>query len=303
MNTNAFFVPEELVIIAGRGIYPLTLAESARRQGVRKIFAAAFKKETERAIEKLADETQWFSFGQLGAVLEAIKASGIKHAVMAGQITPVSLFRLRPDAKALKILTQLSKRNAQTIFGAVCAEFSAIGVQLLPAWRFMENSLPKAGQLSRRTPTEREQKDIELGMRVAKTVSSLEIGQTVVVKEGTILAVEAFEGTDEAILRAGRLGGPGAVVIKTARSDHDMRYDIPVVGLKTMKILRKINASALAVEAGRTIMLERDKIIAEADRMDLALVAVDDITPVIPAQAGIQNQKNPDILDSRSSRE
>jgi hypothetical protein len=275
MKTDSRVIPEELAIIAGRGIYPLTLAKSARRQGVRKIFAAAFKKETERGIEKLADETQWFNFGQLGAVLEAIKASGIKHAVMAGQITPVSLFRLRPDAKALEILTQLSKRNARTIFGAVCAEFSAIGVQLLPAWRFMENSLPPAGQLSRRAPTEREQKDIELGMRVAKAVSSLEIGQTVVVKEGTILAVEAFEGTDEAILRAGRLGGPGAVVVKTARSDHDMRYDIPVVGLKTMKILRKINASALAVEAGRTIMLELDKIIAEADNMDLALVAVD----------------------------
>lgn len=274
MNTDAFLVPEELVIIAGRGIYPLMLAESARRQGVRKIFVAAFRKETERSIEKLADETQWFNFGQLGAVLEAIKASGIKHAVMAGQITPVSLFRLRPDAKALKILTQLNKRNARTIFGAVCAEFSAIGVQLLPAWRFMENSLPPAGQLSRRAPTEREQKDIELGFRAAKTVSSLEIGQTVVVKEGTILAVEAFEGTDEAILRAGRLGGPGAVVIKTARSDHDMRYDIPVVGLKTIKVLRKINASALAVEAGRTIMLEQDKIITEADRMGLALVAV-----------------------------
>jgi len=275
MKTDVLGVPDELVIIAGRGIYPLSLAESARKQGVRKIFAAAFKKETEREIEKLADETQWFSFGQLGAVLEAVKQSGIKHAVMAGQITPVSLFRLRPDAKALKILAQLHKRNAQTIFGAVCAEFSAIGVQLLPAWRFMENSLPKAGQLSRRAPTERENKDIELGMLVAKTVSSLEIGQTVVVKEGTILAVEAFEGTDEAILRAGRLGGPGSVVVKTARSDHDMRYDIPVIGLKTMKILRKINASALAVEAGRTIMLEPDKIIAEADNMDLALVAAD----------------------------
>ncbi|MDO9542130.1 MAG: UDP-2,3-diacylglucosamine diphosphatase LpxI [Kiritimatiellia bacterium] len=274
METDYCIIPEALAIIAGRGRYPLTLAESARRQGVRRIFAAAFKKETEREIEKLADETQWFNFGQLGAVLEAIKASGIKYAVMAGQITPVSLFRLRPDAKALKILTQLSKRNARTIFGAVCAEFSAIGVQLLPAWRFMENSLPKAGLLSRRAPTEREQKDIELGRRVAKTLGALEIGQTVVVKDGTILAVEAFEGTDEAILRAGRLGGPGAVVVKAARQDHDLRYDIPVVGLKTMKVLKKIHASALAVEAGRTIMLEQEKIIMEADRMELALVAV-----------------------------
>ena len=275
METSSPVIPESLAIIAGRGIYPLTLAESARRQGVRRIFAAAFRKETERGIEKLADETQWFSFGQLGAVLEAIKASGIKHAVMAGQITPVSLFRLRPDAKALSLLAKLGARNARTIFGAVCAEFSTIGVQLLPAWRFMENSLPKAGQLSRRAPTAREQKDIELGMRVAGAVSGLEIGQTVVVKEGVILAVEAFEGTDAAILRAGELGGPGAVVVKTARSDHDMRYDIPVVGMKTMKILKKINASVLAVAAGRTIMLEPDEIIAAADKMNLALVAMD----------------------------
>ncbi|MDD5482919.1 MAG: UDP-2,3-diacylglucosamine diphosphatase LpxI [Kiritimatiellae bacterium] len=275
MKADLLDIPDELAVIAGRGAYPLMLAESARRQGVRKIFAAAFKNETERAIEKLADETLWFKFGQLGAVLEAVKASGVKHAVMAGQITPLSLFRLRPDAKALALLAGMRQRNARTIFGAVCAEFSAIGVQLLPAWQFMENSLPKAGQLSLRPPTEREQKDIELGMRAAKAVSALEIGQTVVVKEGVILAVEAFEGTDQTILRAGDLGGTGAVVVKTARNDHDMRYDIPVVGLKTMKILKKIKAAALAVEAGRTIMLEPDKIIAEADRMGLALVAVD----------------------------
>ena len=274
MDDNPNLTPDALVIIAGRGIYPLTLAESARRQGVRRIMAAAFRKETEPAIEKLADETQWFSFGQLGAVLEAVKASGIRHAVMAGQITPASLFRLRPDALALKILSNLRRRNARTIFGAVCEEFAAIGVRLLPAWRFMENALPKAGLLGRRAPDGREQNDIELGLRVAKTVSGLEIGQTVIVKDGTILAVEAFEGTDEAILRAGKLGGPGAVVVKTARSDHDMRYDIPVIGLKTMKVLRKIGASALAIEAGRTIMLEPEKIVAEADRMDMALVAV-----------------------------
>ena len=274
MNTDFSVIPDELVIIAGRGTYPLSLAESARRQGVRRIFAVAFKGETERSIERLADETRWFSFGQLGAVLEAARRSNIRHAVMAGQITPASLFHLRPDAKGLALLAKLAHRNAKTIFGAVCDEFAAIGVQLLPAWRFMENSLPQAGLLGKRAPTERETRDIELGMSVAKAASSFEIGQTVVVKEGTILAVEAFEGTDEAILRAGKLGGPGAVVVKAAREGHDMRYDIPVVGLKTMKVLKKINAAVLAVEAGRTIMLEPDKIVAEADKQGLALVAV-----------------------------
>lgn len=275
MNETALILPEKLVIIAGLGSYPLTLAASARKQGVKHICVFAFKGETDRGIEKLADETRWFGFGQLGAVLDALRACGIKHAVMAGQITPASLFHLRPDAKALALLARMRQRNARTIFGAVCAEFAGIGVELLPAWRFMENAVPKAGRLGRRDPTEREQADIELGMRVAKAVSGLEIGQTVVVKEGTILAVEAFEGTDQAILRAGGLGGPGAVVIKTARSGHDMRYDIPVVGMKTMKVLKKIKASALAVEAGCTIMLEREKIIAEADKQNLALVAVE----------------------------
>lgn len=268
-------IPEALVIIAGRGAYPLSLAAAARQQGVRRIFAAAFKGETERSIEKLADEVQWFNFGQLGAVLAAVKRNGIKHAVMAGQITPLSLFRLRPDAPALALLAKLGARNARTIFGAVCAEFAGIGVQLLPAWRFMENAVPRPGQLGRRAPTAQETKDIELGMKAAKIVSALEIGQTIIVKAGAILAVEAFEGTDEAIRRAGRLGGPGAVVVKAARPDHDMRYDIPVVGLKTMRVLRKINAAVLALEAGRTIMLEREQIIAEADRQNLALVAVE----------------------------
>lgn len=275
MQSDSHIVPESLAIIAGLGAYPLTLAASARKQGVKRIYVAAFKGETDSSIEKLADEVHWFGFGQLGAVMAALKASGIKHAVMAGQITPASLFHLRPDAKALSLLARLRQRNARTIFGAVCAEFASLGVQLLPAWRFMENALPKAGQLGQRAPTERENDDIRLGIKVARTVSGLEIGQTVAVKEGTILAVEAFEGTDEAILRAGRLGGAGAVVVKAARCDHDMRYDIPVVGLKTMKILKKIKASALAVEAGRTIMLEQDKIIAEADRMGMALVAVE----------------------------
>lgn len=275
MQVDFSKVPAELIIIAGRGAYPLTLAESARKQGVGRILALAFRNETEPSIAEFADEVQWFKFGQLGAVLEAIRQSGIKHAVMAGQITPLSLFRLRPDGRALALLAKMGQRNARTIFGAVCDELAKVGAELLPAWRFMENSLPQAGQLGKRAPTEREAKDIELGFRAAKTVSALEIGQTVIVKEGAIIAVEAFEGTDETILRAGKLAGPGAVVVKAAREDHDMRYDIPVVGLKTIKLLKKIRAGALAVEAGRTIMLEPEKIIAAADRIDLALVAVD----------------------------
>ncbi len=267
-------LPDQLGLIAGRGAYPLLLAESARRQGVQRLVAVAFKKETDPSIAKLADEVHWLNFGQLEAMLTLLRRAGIRQAVMAGQITPTSLFRLRPDRRALQILAGLRARNAHTIFGAVSAELQTAGVTLLPAWLFMEQAMPAPGQLSARAPTAREQSDIELGLRVAKTISSLEIGQTVAVKEGVILAVEAFEGTDAALLRAGKLGGLGLVAVKVAKQGHDMRFDIPVVGLKTMAILKKAGAGALAVEAGRTILLEREKVIQAADRMQLAMVAV-----------------------------
>ncbi len=267
-------LPTQLGLIAGRGAYPLLLAESARKQGVQRLFVVAFKQETDPAIARLADEVHWLNFGQLEAMLEAFRRAGITQAVMAGQITPTHLFRLRPDRRALKILASLPARNAHTIFGAVSAELQTAGVKLLPAYLFMEHAMPEPGRLSARAPNEREQRDIELGLRVAKAVSGLEIGQTVAVKEGVILAVEAFEGTDATLLRAGELGGPGLVAVKAAKQGHDMRFDIPVVGLKTLAVLKKIGAAALAVEARRTILLEREKLIQAADRIKLAMVAV-----------------------------
>lgn len=270
MNNDA---PEKLGLIAGRGIYPRLLAESARQQGVRQIFAVAFKKETDAAIERFADETAWLNVGQMDAMLNALRQSGVRHAVMAGQITPTHLFHVRPDRRMMDMLKRLQLRNAETIFGAIAAELGKMEIELLPAYLFMESAMPKSGLLSNRAPTTAEEEDIELGFRVAKITSGLEIGQTVVVKEGTIIAVEAFEGTDETMLRAGRLGGAGSVVVKVAKQGHDMRFDIPVVGERTMKILKKIRAAALAVEAKRTILLEKEKIIKLANRMGLCLLA------------------------------
>lgn len=267
--------PDQLGLIAGRGAYPWLLAESARKQGVRRLFAVAFRKETDPRIEQYADEVVWLNFGQLAALLEAFTTRGIQQAVMAGQITPTHLFRLRPDRRALALLAGLRERNARTIFSAIANELRSAGVELLPAYMFMESAMPPAGVLSRRAPSEPERRDIELGLTVAKATSTLEIGQTVAIKAGTVLAVEAFEGTDETLLRAGKLGGPGVVVVKIARQGHDMRFDIPVIGLQTLKVLAKIRATALAVEAGRTILLEREKITAAADRIRLALVAVE----------------------------
>ncbi len=267
-------IPETLGIIAGKGVYPRLLADSARKQGVKRLFVVAFRKETDPAIERYADEVEWLHLGQLGAVLDAFKKSGVKKAVMAGQLTPTNLFRVRLDKATLQLLSQLKTRNAETIFGAAARELQAIGVELMPAYLFMEHTMPAPGVLGARGPTDREKADIELGLKVAKVTSGLDIGQTVVIKEGVILAVEAFEGTDQAILRAGELGGPGTVIVKVAKRGHDMRFDIPVIGDYTLKTLRKVKASALAVEAGRTILLDREALVAEADRLKLCFIAV-----------------------------
>ncbi len=268
-------IPEKLGIIAGRGAYPLLLAQGARKQGVRQIVVVAFRGETDAVIERAADKVVWLHVGQLEAMLAAFRQHGITQAVMAGQIAPSNLFHVRLDARALTILARLKSRNAKTIFGAIGDELKAIGVELLPAYRFMEDAMPAPGLLGCRVPTERERVDIDLGLRAAKATSALEIGQTVVVKEGVILAVEAFEGTDETMLRAGKLGGPGVVVVKVARQGHDMRYDIPVVGLRTLAVLKKIKAAVLAVEARKTILLEREQVVAAADKQNMAFIAVE----------------------------
>ncbi|MCK5850078.1 MAG: UDP-2,3-diacylglucosamine diphosphatase LpxI [Kiritimatiellae bacterium] len=266
--------PKELCIIAGKGAYPRLLAESAKEQGVERLVAVAFRKETDPVIEKYADETVWVRLGELGALLDALKETGIKHAVMVGQITPTHLFRIRMDGKMLALLKSLPRRNAETIFGAVADEMKGIGVELIPASTSMESHMPEAGVLTSRGPTDEEKVDIEIGLAAARATSDLDIGQTVVVKQGTILAVEAFEGTNDAIRRAVRLGGEGVVVVKVAKDGHDMRFDIPVIGLQTMKIFKKLKVRALAVEAGCAIFLERKKALAEADRLDMCIVAV-----------------------------
>jgi DUF1009 family protein len=273
-------VPENLALIAGRGLYPLLLAEAAHREGVKRLFAVAFRGETDRAIGRLADEVAWVRMGQLGRVLDVLGSAGARHAVMAGQLAPRHLFHTRLDARSLALLRRLPARNAQTIFRAVAAELEAIGLTLLPASSFMSAHMVPPGVLTARSPTQAEQADIEMGLKAARCASGLDIGQTVAVKEGTVVAVEAFEGTDETLRRAGRVAGPNTVVVKVAKPGHDMRFDIPVVGTRTIALLRKIRASALALEAGRAIVLEKDRTVADADRAGIAVIAVP-----LPAEA------------------
>ncbi|MFA7256767.1 MAG: UDP-2,3-diacylglucosamine diphosphatase LpxI [Kiritimatiellales bacterium] len=267
--------PETLALIAGRADYPLLFAQAARAQGVKRIFAIAFKGETSRAIEQVADEVAWLHVGSLGALLNALRKSEAGYAVMAGQINPKNLFCVRMDKALMDLLKNLPMKNAHTIFGGITAEVEKTGIRFLPASSFMQDYMPVAGVLTRRAPDARELNDIEIGRRVIKDTSHLDIGQTVVVKEGMVLAVEAFEGTNKAIRRGGKLGGRGIVVVKVPKIGHDMRFDIPIIGTGTLKSLRKAKASCLAIEAGGAILLHKDMLIAQADAMNLALVVLE----------------------------
>ena len=265
---------ESLIIIAGRDAYPLMLAKAARNAGVKRIAVVAIKGETRRDIAALADEIHWVPLGSIRLFLDKLKATGIKRAVMVGQIGMHNLFNLRLDKMAMELYKQLETFNAHTIYGGIADEIEKIGIEVLPGNAYMECYTPEAGVLGKREPTEREQADIELGLKLVKGTSDFEIGQTVAIKDGIIIAVEAWEGTNQTIKRAGKVGKAGCVIIKVPKVGHDMRFDIPVVGAKTFKVMKRAKVSCLAVEAGKTILLEKEKLIALADKFDMAFVAV-----------------------------
>lgn len=266
---------KSLCIIAGRGVYPLELARSARANGVQRVHAVAFRGETRKDLAAEVDGLRWVRVGRLADLLDAVKSSGAPEAVMVGQIKPAHLFLARFDAPMRELLARLPRRNADTIFGAVGEELAKLGVTLVHAGRFMESRMPAPGVLTNREPTEREWADIRQGFDLAKFSASHKAGQSVVVKNGTVLAVEAFEGTDKMILRAGRVGGRGGVVVKVAQEDHDMRFDIPAAGPRTLQSMKRAGCGCLALEAHRSILLERDKVIFEANAANICVVAVE----------------------------
>jgi UDP-2,3-diacylglucosamine hydrolase len=266
-------IPGTLGIIAGNGVYPRLLADSARRAGVKKIVAAAFTGETDPALTQHVDVIEWMRVGQLGRLLKFFRDQKIHHAIMAGQIAPKNLFDLRPDWKALLLLGKLKQRNAETIFAAIADELAKAGVDLLPATTFLEDSLAPSGLIAGPKLSRREEEDVDLGWKTAKEIARLDIGQTVIVKDGTILAVEAFEGTNEAIKRGGALGHKGAVMVKVAKPNQDMRFDVPVIGVETIRVAVEAKLRVIAIEAGRTLLLERDQIVDVAERARISIVA------------------------------
>lgn len=244
-----------LGLIAGKGLYPrLVLDEVRKCPGIR-VVVAAFEGETAPEIAQAGDAFQWMRIGQLGALLKFFQANGATHAMMAGQITPKRLFDLRPDFKALMLLARMKKRNAETLFGAVGGALDGVGIPLLPATAFLDDHLATEGWMAGPELNKKQLADVEFGWPLAKQVSAMDIGQTIVVKKGTVLAVEAYEGTNDTIRRGGSLGGKGATLIKVSKPNQDMRFDVPVLGPDTIRVAAEAGVSAVVCEARKTLLL------------------------------------------------
>ena len=264
--------PPELGIVAGNGVYPRLLAESARNAGVEKIVAAAFTDETDSVLSEHVDVIEWMRVGQLGRLLNFFRAQRIHHAIMAGQIAPKNLFDLHPDVKALLLIAKLKQRNAESIFAAIADEMAKADIELLPATTFLEESLAHSGLVAGQKLSRRDEEDVDFGFNIAKEIARFDVGQTIIVKNGTVLAVEAFEGTNEAIKRGGGLAREGAVMIKVAKPNQDMRFDVPVIGVETIRIASEARLRVIAVEARKTLLLEKGEIIVMAEKAEISIV-------------------------------
>jgi UDP-2,3-diacylglucosamine hydrolase len=263
---------DHLAIIAGSRSLPLVIAREARKSGIARLIAIAFENETERELADLVDEVVWLRVGQLGKMISALKDRGITRCVMAGQIAPKNLFDLRPDLKAMLLLLKLKEKNAHSIFGAIADELAKAGIQLIEATPWLASVMPVAGFLLGPRLSAEQRTSIEYAFRIAKEISRLEIGQTVVVKNGTVLAVEGFEGTDRCLRRGGELAGNsgGAVAVKVAKLDHDMRFDIPCI----VRTCVEAKIRALAIEGGKTLLLERGEVEELVRKHKLAVLAL-----------------------------
>jgi DUF1009 family protein len=265
---------ENIGLIAGKGQFPLLFARAAADHGVR-VIAAAHRNETDPALAELVHEIHWIYVGQLGKIIRLFKAAGVRRAVMAGGITRGRLFReFRPDLRALSVVRRAGAGKDDRLLQAVAAELESEGITIAPSTLFLDELLTPPGQLGRRAPTQEQLQDLEFGFQIAKEIGALDIGQCVVVRRQVVVALEAVEGTDECIRRAGALAGPGTVVVKVSKPNQDLRFDVPTVGPDTIRVMIEAQAAVLALEAGKTLTFDRDQMLTEANRAKIAVWGV-----------------------------
>lgn len=263
----------KLGLIAGNGKFPFLVLEGAKRAGT-SVAVAAIREETDPAIESLADRLTWVGIGQLGKMLRFFKDEGVDKAIMAGQVKHVQIFsRAIPDVRMLKMLLRLPRRNTDALIGAVANELASEGIELLDSTFFLKDQLPQPGTLTKRAPDERERTDVEYGLEIARGIAGMDLGQTIVVRDRACVAIEAMEGTDAVIRRAGELVRGRLTVVKIAKPDQDMRFDVPVVGVPTIESMKEAGATCICVNAGKTLMFDRAEMIALANKQKIAIVA------------------------------
>ena len=260
-----------LGLIAGNGRFPFLVAQAGRRAG-RRVVAVAIREEAFPEIEGEVDECHWISLGQLGRAIETLRAAGVHEAVMAGQVKHRQIFSgIVPDLALMGVLARLAFKNTDSLIGGVADAFGRAGITLLASTALLADQMATPGAMTRRTPSAGERRDIEYGVEVARLIAGRDLGQSVVVKDRAAVALEAMEGTDEVIRRAGRLAGPGGVVVKVAKPRQDMRFDVPVVGIGTLEAMGEAGAAVLAIEAGRTLMLDRAEFLARAEAAEIVV--------------------------------
>jgi len=265
----------KLGLIAGNGQFPFLVIDGAKRAGV-EVAVAAIREETDPQIEQVADNVTWVGVGQLGKMLRFFKNEGVEKAIMAGQVKHVQIFSSSiPDLRMVKMLLRLPRKNTDALIGAVANELASEGIELIDSTHFLKDYLAQPGVISKRAPDGREYDNIEYGLEVAHEIARLDLGQTIVVRDRACVAIEAMEGTDAVIRRAGDLAHGRLTVVKIAKPDQDMRFDVPVVGLSTIQTMIKADATCLSLTAGKTLMFERDGMCALANKHNIAIVAVE----------------------------
>jgi DUF1009 family protein len=263
----------KLGLIAGNGKFPFLVLEGAKRAGT-SVAVAAIREETDPSIESLADRLTWVGIGQLGKMLRFFKSEGVDKAIMAGQVKHVQIFsRAIPDVRMLKMLLRLPRRNTDALIGAVANELASEGIELIDSTFFLKDQLPQPGTLTRRAPDDRERSDVEYGLEIARGIAGMDLGQTIVVRDRACVAIEAMEGTDAVIRRAGELVRGRLTVVKIAKPDQDMRFDVPVVGVPTIESMKDSGATCLCLTAGKTLMFDREAMVKLADRHKIAILA------------------------------
>ncbi len=263
-----------LGLIAGNGRFPFLVAEAARRQG-RRIILIRLKEETDPGLEALVAETHEVSLGQLGACIAALKQSGVREAIMAGQVRHRQIFSgIVPDLTLMGVLARLALKNTDSLIGGVADALEREGIRLISSVKLLADQLADEGSMTGKKPSSDELKAIEYGVGIATELGRLDLGQTVVVKDRAVVALEAMEGTDETIARGARIAGPGMVVVKMGKPKQDMRFDVPVVGMATLESLNTARAAVLAVEARKTLLLDKPRFLAAAQDMGIVVVGV-----------------------------